>query len=72
MFIAIFQNQNECVKVHSLLKKRGIQSDIIATPRKFLRAGSCSYCLRFHPHDIDKVRQSAKSAGIPILAIYKL
>ena len=47
MYIAIFQNQNECVKVHSLLTKRGIQSDIIATPRKYLRTGSCSYCLDF-------------------------
>ena len=72
MYIAIFQNQNECVKVHSLLKKRGVKSDIIATPRKYLRSGSCSYCLRFNSNDIDKVRSNAKYAGIPILAIYKL
>lgn len=70
--IALFKNQNEAVKVYNLLKRRGIYSEIIATPRRFLRSGSCSYCLKFNSQDTDRVRMAAKDAGTPINAIYKL
>ena len=72
MYIAIFKNQNQAVKVSGILKRRSLYAEVIATPRKYAVTGSCSYCLKFQSKDIDKVRMIAKEAGIHIESIYRL
>ncbi len=72
MSIAIVKTQNQAIKLAEALTRRSVRAEVIATPRRFLTHGGCSYCVRFSDGSAAAVRRTAEDVGVSLEAIYQL